>query len=284
MNDNNRDMRPDENDENEKKRIRIATSIPSLKDKIQTDIKGNAEAIYWYIRFNIALNSATVTHKTMGVTDTSGYIMRTDISYDEEKNRIVISPLDTYEQDRYYLLRISKKVCSKKGQRLRSPINILFKLINNQISEYKVLRKDVNVPPSKSRPPNYDIVYTRSKVYSTSGTAMETVNQDKLPVADLNINIWLGLLGLVLVVSSYFLGNMVFIVISIAVCILGLVHMFTQLRKAPHKSLRFYNRGVKKFNKEKYDDAKLFFQRAIMYDDSNEYAEYALYKVEFYIN
>lgn len=264
-------------------RIRIATSTPSLKEKISTNLSGNTESIYWYIRFNIPLDSSTVSHKTMGVTDTSGYIMRTDIAYDTAKNRIVISPLDTYEENRYYLLRVSRKVRSKRGQHLKSHINILFKLLNRQISEYKVLRQDVKVPPKKRRPPNYDVVHTRSKVYSTNGKVVESIKQDKVPIADLNINILPGLLGLLLTLGSIFYGNTGLIILSVFVCAVGLTYMFRQMMNPENKSIRFYNRGAKKFNNEKYDDAKYLFQRSFMLDENNEYAEYALYKVEFYL-
>lgn len=264
-------------------RIRIATTVPSLKDKITTDIKGNIEAIYWYIRFNIPLDAETVSHKTMGVTDTGGYIMRTDIAYDEEKNRIVISPLDTYEQNRYYLLRISTKVKSERGQRLKTQINILFKLKNNQISDYKVLRKEVVIPSAKKRPANYDVLYTRSKVYSADGTEMAAVRQDQLPTAELDINIWIGLIGLLMTIGSVYLGNTSLIVVSVLVCAGGLAHMFKQLSLSANRSLLFYNRGARKFNKEKYADAKFLFQRAFMLDDTNEFAEYALHKVEYYL-
>ena len=209
--------------------------------------------------------------------------MRTDIAYDAVKNRIVISPLDTYEENRYYLLRISRKVRSKRGQRLKTHINILFKLINKQISEYKILRQDVEIPPAKRRPPNYDVVHTRSKVYSTDGNEIESVRQDKLPTADLNINILPGVVGLLLTIGSVFVGNAVFIILSVLVCAGGLTYMFRQFTKPENRSIRLYNRGAKKFNHEKYDSAKYLFQRAYMLNENNDYVEYALYKVEFYL-
>ena len=79
---------------NEPPRIRIATSDPKLKDKIQINLEGPIDNVYWYIRFNIPLDEESVNDKTMEVTDTEGYIMRTDISYQGKHNRIVISPLD----------------------------------------------------------------------------------------------------------------------------------------------------------------------------------------------
>ena len=264
-------------------RIRIATTDPRLKERIHTNITGNTESIYWYIRFNIPLDPSTVSHKTMGVTDTGGYIMRTDITYDSSMNRIVISPLDTYEQNRYYLLRVSRKVRSGRGQRLKTQINILFKLINNQISEYKVLRQDIKIPAPKRRSPNYDKVHTRSKVYSTDGNEIESIRQDKLPISDLNINVLPGVIGLLAVIGSFFYGNAGLIVLSILICAGGLALMFRQLMKPDNRSIRFYNRGVKKFNNKKYNEAKPLFRRAYMLDENNEYAEYALSKVEFYL-
>jgi len=264
-------------------RIRIATTDPKLKDKIHTHLTGNTEFIYWYIRFNIALDSDTVSHKSMGVTDTSGYIMRTDIAYDTGKNRIVISPLDTYEENRYYLLRISRKVRSKRGQRLKAQINILFKLLNHQISEYKVLRQEVKLPPAMRRPPNYDVVHTRSKVYSTDGKEITSIKQDKLPMANLHIKVLPGLIGLALAIGSVYYGNTELIIASVLVCAAGLAYMFRQLALPENRSIRIYNKGAKKFNRGKYSKAKELFQRANALDGDNEYAEYAVYKVEFFL-
>jgi len=259
-------------------RIRIATTDPKLKEKIRTNITGNTESIYWYIRFNIPLDPSTVSHKTMGVTDTGGYIMRTDISYDSDKNLIVISPLDTYEQNRYYLLRVSRKVRPVKGRRLKSQINILFKLINNQISEYKILRQNVKIPAAKRRTPSYDVIHTRSKVYSADGQEIESIKQDKLPIADLNINILPGVIGLLLVIGSVFFGNVMLIIFSVLVCAGGLAYMFSQLVKPSNRSIRFYNRGAKEFNRKKYEKAKHLFERSYSLDENNEYAEYAITK------
>jgi len=219
----------------------------------------------------------------MGVTDTGGYIMRTDITYDPDKNWIVISPLDTYEQGRYYLLRVSRKVRSKRGQRLKSQINILFKLNNNQISEYKVLRQDVKPPGIKRRPPNYDVVHTRSKVYSTDGNEIGSIKQDKLPIAELNINILPGVIGLLMAIGSIYIGNTELIILSVLGCAGGLLYIFRQLTNPENRSVRFYNRGAKKFNQEKYDIAKYLLERSHKLDGNNEYTEYALYKVEFYL-
>ncbi len=271
-------------DNGQDKRIRIATSIPSLKNKIQLNLEGNLEVIYWYIKFNIPLDPVTITNKTMGVTDTSGYIMRTDIEYNIDRNLIVVSPLDTYEENRYYLLRISRTVRSAKGQQLRSQINILFKILDNQISDYKVLRDNVRIPTAKSRPSNYDELYTRSKVYSFQGKEMESITQNKLPIADVNINFYGALAGIIITFGSFFVGNMIFTVISVAIACMGLAHIFQQMNKGPTRSLRIYNKGAKKFNQENYIGAKELFEKARLFDDSNEYADYAMYKVDFYLN
>ena len=262
--------------------IRLATSIPSLKNKIQTNIKTNSDIIYWYIRFNIPLDERTISEKTMGVTDTSGYIMRTDISYDADRNVITISPLDSYEQNRYYILRISKKVKSRKGQGLKSNINILFKLMNSQISNFKILRKEEGIAPARKRPTDYDQKYTRSKVYSFNGNVMENVKQDKLPTAELNINPLLGLFGIVLLAVAIVLKNFIFIGVAVVVCAAGLFYIIKRMQKKEVKSLRTYNKGAKKFNSAQYADAKAYFTKALIEDDTNEYAEYAVNKTEFY--
>ena len=64
----------------------------------------------------------------MTIIDMKGNILRTHCSYDKNKGLIKISPIDSYEENKYYILTISSEIYSYSGKRLKSPINIMFKL------------------------------------------------------------------------------------------------------------------------------------------------------------
>jgi hypothetical protein len=187
-------------------RIKIATSIPSLKDKTYIDLEdGRLDVVYWYIRFNIPLDPESVSNETMDVMDTEGYIMRTDIVYNSQNHKIVVSPFDTYEENIYYVLNISQNVKSARGQHLRSKIHIMFKLLDNEISEYKVLKENVKLPKPRPRPKDYDQkVLPKLKVYSFERN--KTLNPNApLPYGKVDLNLLLAFFGIVLVIISFFL-------------------------------------------------------------------------------
>jgi hypothetical protein len=269
----------------ENDRIRIATSLPSLKKKVKTNLSGNTDTIYWYIRFNIPLDGTSVSEKTMDVTDTDGYIMRTDIEYDESKNVIVISPLDTYEQNRFYLLSISKKVRSARGQNLRSTINILFKLYENQISDYKILKKDVKIPKPRPRPADYDRMQTAKKAGAGSFDSNymdRSPSKDKMATVSFSFNPVIGVLGILTVTAGLVIGYLWVIIAGAVICLAGLAHLYKQWRNKELSSAVYFNLGVRRFNKEKYADAERLFRRAVSDNPKNELAKYGLYKISLY--
>ena len=262
------------------KKIRIASNIPGLKDKIISHIQDGKDTIYWYIQFNVPLDKNTVSHKTMSITDTSGYIMRTDISYMEGKHIIVISPLDSYEENVYYLLNITKKVKAESGRKMKTKIYILFKLMNNQISEYKILKSNVEVPKPKPRPKNYDQI--RSRVYSFDQTPFVEAGKDKLPPMKMSVNVVAGVLGIIIMGCYFFFLDPIFLFGGFVVCLLGIAHIIYQIRQKKFRSLMAYNKGVRYFNKEKYPLAEACFKKAQGLDQNNEEAEYALNKVGYF--
>ncbi len=264
-------------------RIRLATSIPSLKDKIQIDLAPDSDDVFWYIRFNIPLDESSVSHKTMSVTDTAGYIMRTEISYNQASNMIVISPIDSYEQDIYYLLNISKKVRSAKGQHLRSKIHILFKLIGNQISEFKVLKSTVKVPLPRPRPKDYEQKVSRMKLYSFGDALLKDVPQDKLPTTPISANLLPAVLGPLVIAANFFVKMPVLWLVGVGLCLLGAIWLGFALSRPKQRSVIFYNRGVRHFNKERYTKAHQCFKQALALDENNELAEFAYNKVSFYL-
>jgi tetratricopeptide (TPR) repeat protein len=238
-------------------------------------MEDGSDLVYWYIKFNIPLLGSSVSNKTMRVTDTEGYIMRTDISYDPDKNLIIISPIDTYEQDVFYILSISKKVCSTKGKKLRSEINILFKLLNNEISEYKVLKENVSIPKPKKR----DKAYYQTKLYEN-----DRINPNKptVSLSPLNINVLIGVFGLIFMAVAVYMGNREFVIVSIVVSIIGIAHIIAQLLNGKKRSAILYNLGAIAFNKEKYSLAQKYFNKAFKLDDENELFEYAMEKIKLY--
>jgi len=270
------------------KNITISSNVPGLKDKIQANLEGIKDNnIFWYIKFNIPLDETSVSEKTMKVTDTDGYLMRTEITYDDIKHVILISPLDTYEQGVFYVLRISKKVRSKRKNALKSEIYILFKLTGNQISEFKTLKSNVTIPEIKKRPKNYDAMFkekikTASRLYSFDETTYNEIGRDKLPSAPVKINIWLGVFGLVVVIAYIFSHSFAVLIAGLVICGLGAAHIVIQINVKETRSIIVYNRGAKRFNAERYDEADFSFKKALFLDPQNEMAEYAVNKMSFY--
>ncbi|MCL2839472.1 MAG: hypothetical protein FWE05_01775 [Defluviitaleaceae bacterium] len=264
-------------------RIRLATSDPKLKDKIQINLgNGSLDSVYWYIRFNIPLDEKSVNENSMEVTDTEGYIMRTDISYQSDANRIVISPLDSYEEERYYLLKISKKVRSAKGQNLKTIISILFKLYQGAISEYKILRKDVPVPPSRTRPPNYDVMQKNRVKNDLDNYVDNLPKRKKMETDSIGMNIWLGLLGLPLIVVGIVIANIILIIIALLVCLAGVAHIFVQWSKKEFRAKIHYNKGVRFFNRMQYTAAKTAFEKSLEYYPEYQLAKYGMVRIGIY--
>jgi len=264
-------------------KIRFATSDPKLKDKISVNLgDGPLDTVYWYIRFNIPLDEKSVNENSMEVTDTEGYIMRTDISYRTNDNRIVISPLDSYEEQRYYLLKISKKVRSAKGQYLKTVISILFKLYQGAISEYKVLRKDVPVPASKPRPSNYDAMQKGRVPNDLDNYVENRPMHKKMSMDPIGMNIWIGLVGLAFAALGVGMGNVIVIIIAVLVCLGGVVHISVQWGNKEFRAKIHYNRGARYFNKMQYTLAKTAFERALEFNPQNQLAKYGLVRIGIY--
>jgi hypothetical protein len=268
---------------NSQPRIRVTTSDPRLKDKLTVNLQGNTDTVYWYIKFNIPLDEASVNENSMEVTDTDGYIMRTDISYQSNANRIVISPLDSYEEQRFYLLKVSRKVRSEKGQNLKTVISILFKLYRGAISEYKILKKDVPVPPSRSRPPNYDEMQEERKpndldsYVANAGRIVQKMEQEPL-----GVRVWPGFLGVLAALASLVLGNVIAIVVAVVLCVGAIGHIAYSATRRQFRSKTQYNRGVRNFNRMMYMRARQDFEMALQTDPNNTLANYAIGRVKLY--
>jgi len=265
--------------------ISVRTSIPSLQNKVQTKITGPTDTIYWYLRFNIQLDEESVSGKTMNVTDTDGYIMRTVISYRPKHNVISVSPLDSYEEGRFYLLNISKMVRSAKGKHLRSTIHILFKLHGGKVSDFKVLDKGAKVPQPKPRPIDYD---DRIRQSSTPNHAeqeyIDRSPQGKMATVGFFVNPLLGFLGVMTAIIGAVLLNLPIILVGIILCLAGVVHISVQLRNKELRSTLLFNKGVRLFNQERYRAAKHCFENALDVNPGNDLARFGIRKTENYID
>jgi len=269
-------------DNSEKEYIKLVTSSPELKDKIHVDVKSSTDTIYWHIKFNIPLDESSVSEKTAGVTDTQGYILNTKIRYSQKSNLISIQPLEPYVQNEYYIMSIYKDVRSANLQNLKRDIHILFKLKNNDISEYKILPPNVSVPEPRKRPKTFNHKPTKSRVYSFDKYKDGEKNEN-LPSASIMINPIIGAVGIIAAAGSIIMNNGVFIAISSVIAVVGVMHIVKQLTDKKFRSNFTYNRGARCFKKENYYKADSLFSKALELNPENEYAEYAKNKVSYYL-
>ena len=260
-------------------KIRLATTDPRLKDKVSIELSGNVERVYWYIKFNIALDETTVTQRNMSVTDTEGYIMRTNMRYDSDENRIVVSPLESYIEGIYYLLNISKQVKSARGNPMKREIHILFKLQNGQISEYELLKSTVKAPKPVARPKNYETMM--AKKYSAKSVDQK-FSKDDLDYKELNINILLCILGILFMLVSFYLSNTILILTALLICIAGVVHVCVQAFKATFRAAIQYNLGVMHFNNGNYAKAAKRINKAAKITPRDEEIEFAQTKIKLH--
>ncbi len=263
--------------------VRMQVSDPKLNNKMRAKITDTEGPIYWYIKFNLKLDPNSISSKSMYVTDLGGYVLNTYIEYDSEKNVIAITPLDTYEQEYYYVLHITRNVRSEKGTTLKKQINILFKLIEDRISEHEILKDNQLPPEPKKRPKSYDPYKVKNKVFGLDKEIYQKIDRDKLPLDNAELNPALAIIGIVILFLAVFTQNFTFIGIALVIAILGVYTTVRQLIKPSFRAVYNYNKGVKEFNKGNYERANEFFKKAWTFDEYNEMIEYALQKIEFYL-
>jgi hypothetical protein len=164
---------------------------------------------------------------------------------------------------------------------------ILFKLTANQISEFKTLKSNVHIPALKKRPKNYDAMFkekiqTASRLYSFDKEPFKEAGFDRLPSSPVKINILAGVAGLLALAAYIYLRTVPVLAAALVLCLAGIAHITMQLSKKETRSVMAYNKGVKRFNKERYPEATAYFKRAAALDANNEMAEYAVNKMTFY--
>ncbi len=267
----------------EKDGMQIMANSPYLKNKIKVDVGERLEKANWYIKFNTALDPETINNNTMVVTETNGYILNTSISYRQSSNLIVISPLEEFKRDEYYILNISRNVHSAKGQKLGKEINILFKLVGGQISEFEILKSTAKVPKPRPKPKKPADLKTDVRVYSTGNDKFEGTESYKLPYAPMTVNLYTALAGMVVTLGGLPFNLLPVTAAGLVLILLGITHIIMQFSKKSLRSVLFYNRGALAFNREKYNKAQRLLNKAFTANNENEMAEYALSKLKFYL-
>jgi hypothetical protein len=278
------------------KNIKITSTVPSLEGKVEAKIKKGSETIYWYIKFNNMLDQTSITKDAMNVTDTQGYVMKTYITYDQKRNCIIISPIDTYKDKTYYLLNINETVKSAKGNNLKRPIHILFKLLGSDISDYQILKSTVRVPEPIPRPPDYDNMILDTKVeyfekevdIKGEQGIFEELEEPKekppeFPTKPVKINFVGTVAGFLLLLASIPISNLIFSVAALTSAAIGTGNLILQLSKKSTRSTIVYNMGTANFKKGNYLKAYSQFIKAYEIDETNELAEFASKKAKYYI-
>jgi hypothetical protein len=265
--------------------IRVAVSDPDLADRIKVRLPNNSDPVYWYIKFNTALDPYTVSHKSMKVTEENGYILDTEITYDVNKNFIVIKPTDPYEEGIYYILTITKKVRSKSGNRLRRDIYILFKIKDRRIDEYKVLPPDAIIPKPRKKPEKLKKLtvqraYTPEIARKIEKTARAP--RPSLPYGPMGINVVLAAISIPIVLAGIFMGVPGWVYGGALVLLAGIIHVSFQMGNKRKRSSLIYNTGVMLFNAGVYKSAAKRLNKSAQLDPYNELAEYAAGKVKYY--
>lgn len=99
-----------------------------LEGKVQEDMKFKTGKFIWRIKFNIPLDPKTVNNVNLYVTSQSLSPLRTAIRYNSLENEIEVEPLEPYAQSESYILNITTNVTSLKGQPLKKPLQVQFKI------------------------------------------------------------------------------------------------------------------------------------------------------------
>lgn len=95
---------------------------------VKQDLKFRTGKFIWRVIFNIPLNPASVNSSNLMVYNSQNSLIETHISYNSELNAIEIEPKDAYSSGETYTLRVTTMVESKGGQKLKTPVDLEFKV------------------------------------------------------------------------------------------------------------------------------------------------------------
>ena len=97
------------------------------------------------------------------------------------------------------------------------------------------------------------------------------------------INPLFAAIGMILMIISFFIENRVTVWICAATALAGMGHIIYQISKKEFRSNFAYNIGVRHFNKDRFQKAEKYFDKALNINPENEYAEYAKGKIKYYL-
>ncbi|MCL1935694.1 MAG: hypothetical protein FWF57_04900 [Defluviitaleaceae bacterium] len=184
-------------------RFRIASTDPEILEKITINIESDNEKIYWYLKFNHPLDKTTVTNETINITDTDGYIMKTYTSYDIYRGCIVVCPIDSYLENKNYILKISTNFKSVSGISLKKQVYIMFIILNKKISKYEILKRTAKIPKPKIRPIDYENIVNPKEELDTSKN--KEIYKKNSKYKNLKINIILYIIGFLITIATFYL-------------------------------------------------------------------------------
>lgn len=95
---------------------------------VKQDLKFRTGKFIWRVVFNIPLNPASVNNSNLMVYNSQNSLVETRISYNSELHAVEIEPKDAYSSGETYTLHVTNKVESKGGQKLKSPVDLEFKV------------------------------------------------------------------------------------------------------------------------------------------------------------
>lgn len=110
------------------KYITIESVTGNVKNGVKQSLKFKTGKFVWRIKFTAPLNPTSINNRNLYVTSLNQTPLQTNIRYDSVNNCIEIEPLEPYAKNESYLLHITTKVMSKKGQKLPNDITIQFKV------------------------------------------------------------------------------------------------------------------------------------------------------------
>lgn len=109
--------------------ITIESVVGDVESRIKQSLKFRTGRFVWRIKFTAPLNPATVNNKNLYVTNLSLTPLSTNIRYDSFNKTIEIEPIEAYAKNQSYLLHITTRVKSAKGQNLPKEIAVQFQVV-----------------------------------------------------------------------------------------------------------------------------------------------------------
>lgn len=95
---------------------------------VKQDLKFRTGKFIWRVVFNIPLNPASVNNSNLMVYNSQNALIETHISYNSELHAIEVEPKEAYSSGETYTLHITNMVESKGGQKLKTPVDLEFKV------------------------------------------------------------------------------------------------------------------------------------------------------------